>query len=104
MPKFSKGAQLIDEDGNVQHLEGVDFELRPMTNLVRIQAARMTRKLDSDEELEIMRASFKTFRGAKCPVDFPEFVQMNVLAMKDVNIEFRALNPVGDGPLEKTKP
>jgi hypothetical protein len=95
--KFSKGARIVHDDGTTLDIEGVEFELRELTNLVRIQAARMVKRLDSDEVIETVRASFKTFRGAKVTDDFPEYSAMNARAMSDVNKEFNEVN--GDGPL-----
>ena len=101
MATFPKGAMLIDEDGKTESLEGVEFELRPLTNLVRIQAARMVRALDSDQTLETMRASFKTFRGEKCDPAFAAFSRMNLIANRAIEAEFEVVNPSGEDPLKK---
>lgn len=101
MPKFTKGAKLIHEDGTEESLEGVEFTVRPMTNLVRIAAHRAVKALDSEIGVELQRASFATFRNAKVGPMFPEFSAMNTDAMKQVNEAVDEVNGLSDGPLEK---
>lgn len=96
MPKFTKGAAVFDDAGKlVRSLDGVAFELRPLTNLVRIQAARNVKRLDSADEVELARASFVSLDGA--PLTDQDFAGMNVQAMSDVNKALGEVN--GDGPL-----
>lgn len=101
MPKFGKGAKLIQEDGSEESLEGVEFSVRPMTNLVRIAAHRAVKALDSEIGVELQRASFATFKGVKVAPMFPEFSAMNTEAMKQVNDAVDEVNGLSDGPLEK---
>lgn len=100
MPKFGKGAKLIQEDGSEESLEGVEFSVRPMTNLVRIAAHRAVKALDSDWDVEIVRASVVTFKGAKVAPMFPEFSAMNLSATLEVAAAMKTANG-GDDPLEK---
>ena len=101
MPKFTKGAKLIQEDGTEESLEGVEFSVRPLTNLVRIQAHRAVKALDSDLNLEIQRASFVTFRGAKVAPMFPEFSSMNLDATYQASLVMQEANGDGEDPLKK---
>lgn len=102
MPKFGKGAKLIQEDGSEESLEGVEFTVRPMTNLVRIAAHRAVKALDSEVWLELQRASVLTFRGAKVAPMFPEFSAMNLEATHQINKAMDEVNGDGDSPLAKT--
>lgn len=102
MPKFTKGAKLIHEDGTEESLEGVEFSVRPMTNLVRIAAHRAVKALDSEIGVEIQRASFATFKGAKVGPMFPEFSAMNLDATYQANQAMQEMNGDGDAPLAKT--
>lgn len=102
MPKFTKGAKLIQEDGSEESLEGVEFTVRPMTNLVRIAAHRAVKALDSEIGVELQRASFATFRGAKCDPMFPAFSAMNLDATYQANQAMQEMNGDGDAPLVKT--
>lgn len=96
MPKFTKGAAVFDDAGKlVRSLDGVAFELRPLTNLVRIQAARNVKRLDSSEDLEIVRASFVTLDNAA--LTDMDFAGLNVKAMADVDAALSEVN--GNGPL-----
>lgn len=99
MPKFGKGAKLIQEDGSEESLEGVEFSVRPMTNLVRIAAHRAVKALDSEIGVELQRASFKTFRGQPVAPMFPEFSLMNLDATYQANQAMAELNGDGEGPL-----
>ena len=102
MPKFTKGAKLIHEDGTEESLDGVEFSVRPMTNLVRIAAHRAVKALDSEIGVELQRASFATFRNAKVGPMFPEFSAMNMDATYQANQAMQDMNGDGDAPLAKT--
>lgn len=99
MPKFTKGAKLIHEDGTEESLEGVEFSVRPLTNLVRIQAYRAVKALDSDINVELDRASVATFRGVKVAPMFPEYSSMNLDATYQIGLEMKEANK-SEAPLE----
>lgn len=105
--KFSKGAKLIREDGKEESLEGIAFIVRPLTNLVRIQAARCAKRMDSPDYIETARASIASVNGAKV-TDWPDWSFANSKAASDVDRAFSIVNgymnedgtpAVGDSPL-----
>ncbi len=101
--KFTKGAKLIREDGSEESLEGREFVVRPMTNIVRIEAARAVKRLDSTMEIEMLRAAVVSVGGAKV-AGWPDFSAANDQATQCIDLAVAIVNgyanedgtPVGD--------
>jgi hypothetical protein len=90
--KFSSGAKLLRDNGTEEDLEGVDFEVRPLTNLVRIEAARAKERMDSTMDIEIARASIVSVRGQAVKGEWPDWTHANVQATADVDRAFATVN------------